>query len=336
MGCRSLLQRILGVRRYGCALGSALPPRVRRALLPILIVAFPASLLAQPSVAFSSPVGSAFTYTKQVDEVNMLFTVTDRKGRLVSDLGGQDFRLLDNHEAPQRIHYFQKQSELPLKVGVLIDISGSVSHRLSFEKRGARIFLKKILRPGIDEAFVAAFDEQPHLLQDLTNNTAGMAGSFDHIKAGGGTRLFDAIIFAAEKLGATREPKVTRRAIVLITDGEDNKSKALLSDAQQAAMRSDTVIFALSTNDVRSDYPKGEAILKLLTQATGGAILPAREDYELNRAFRDIEKTLRSQYAMGYTPAGFEADGSFHAVEIVPRRPGLTVRSRRGYFAAKR
>jgi VWFA-related protein len=129
---------------------------------------------------------------------------------------------------------------------------------------------------------------------------------------------------------------VTRRIIVLITDGEDNKSKALLSDAEHAAIGADTVIFALSTNDVRNEYPKGEAILKLLTQATGGTILRAREEYEFNRAFLDIEKNLRSQYAMGYTPAGFQADGSFHAVQIVPRKPGLTVRCRRGYYAVRR
>jgi Ca-activated chloride channel family protein len=320
-----------GVRRCASVLSSR--THIRAVVLTILAFACPVSVLAQSSIAFTAP-DSMFTYTKQVDEVNMLFTVTDRKGRLVSNLSRQDFRLLDNHETPGRIHYFQKQSELPLKVGVLIDVSASVTHRLAFEKKGARVFLKKILRPGLDEAFVVTFDEQPHLLQDFTSDTAATVDSFSHVKSGGGTRLFDAVIYAAEKLRATRDEKVTRRAIVLITDGEDNKSKALLSDAQQAAIRADTVIFALSTNDVRNDYPKGEAILKLLTQATGGTILPARQEYELNRAFRDVEKMLRSQYAMGYTPAGFQADGSFHAVEIIPHNPALIVRSRRGYYAA--
>ncbi len=309
--------------------------RFLRIFLTMLAVASPAFVFAQPGIAFGGPVDSMFTYTKQVDEVNMLFTVTDHKGRLVSDLSGEDFRLLDNHEVPEKIRYFQKQSGLPLKVGILIDVSASIAHRLSFEKKGARVFLKKILRPGIDEGFVLAFDEETHLLQDFTSDTRALADSFNPVKAGGSTRLFDAVIFAANKLRSAREWKVTRRIIVLITDGEDNRSKALLYDAEQAAIGADTVVFALSTNDLRNEYPKGEAILKLLTQATGGAILRAREEYELHRAFVDIEKTLRSQYVMGYTPAGFLADGSFHAVEIVPRKPGLTVRCRRGYYAVR-
>lgn len=335
MSYRALLHRASSLERPARGCVSPSKPLLG-ILLTILAVASPASIAAQAGMVFGNPVDSMFTYTKQVDEVNMLFTVTDHKGRLVTDLSGEDFRLLDNHEVPEKIRYFQRQSGLPLKVGLLLDLSASITHRLAFEKKGAKVFLKKVLRPGIDEGFVLGFDEETHLLRDFTSDTTALADSFNHVKPGGSTRLFDAVIFAANKLRTARDRKVTRRIIVVITDGEDNRSKALLSDAEHAAIAADTVVFALSTNDVRSDYPKGEAILKLLTQATGGAILRAHEEYELNRAFLDIEKTLRSQYAMGYTPAGFFADGSFHAVEIVPRKPGLTVRCRRGYYAVRR
>jgi VWFA-related protein len=155
-----------------------LAPAFRRIFpifLTILAAASPAVVVAQPGIAFGGPIDSMFTYTKQVDEVNMLFTVTDHKGRLVGDLSGEDFRLLDNHTVPEKIRYFQRQSGLPLKVGILIDVSASVTHRLSFEKKGARVFLKKVLRPGIDEGFVVTFDEQPRLLQDFTSDMSSLA-----------------------------------------------------------------------------------------------------------------------------------------------------------------
>src|SRR5262249_42322098 len=144
---------------YGCRRPHGACNQIVRIMLMILSVASPAALAAQSCLGFSNAMDSMFTYTKQLDEVNVRFTVTDHKGHFVSDLSPDDFRLLDNDEIPEKIRYFQKQSELPLRVGILIDASASIRHRLSFEKKGAKVFLQKILRPNVDEAFVLTFDE---------------------------------------------------------------------------------------------------------------------------------------------------------------------------------
>lgn len=293
--------------------------------------ALEASLLARPPAKDDAE----YTFRKRVDEVNLVFTVTDKKGHLVRDLTADDLELLDNKQAPASLRFFQKQSDLPLRMALLIDTSSSIERRLRFEKRGARMFLKELLRPEIDKAFVASFDERVRVLQDFTNDPELLAKSLNGVKAGGQTVLFDALVVAARKLGEAGNGNVTRRVIVVITDGDENESHALLNDAERAVIGADAVVYALSTNQLVNGYSKGEAVLELLTRATGGSILPAREDGQLKRAFNDLSKTLRSQYALGYSPANFQADGSFHSVELVARKRGYKVRCRRGYFAGK-
>lgn len=233
------------------------------------------------------------------------------------------------------MRFFQKQSDLPLRIALLIDTSSSIEHRLTFEKRGARAFLKEILRPEVDQAFTASFDERVQVLQDFTNDAALLAKSFNPIKAAGQTVLFDALVLAARKLGEAGNGNITRRVIVVITDGEDNASHALLNDAERAVIGADAVVYALSTNNLSYGYPPGEAILELLTRASGGGILPAREEPQLKRAFTDLGRALRSQYALGYSPANFQPDGSFHSVDLISRKQEYKVRCRRGYFAGK-
>lgn len=290
---------------------------------------------ALPAAAPDEP---AFSIIKQVDEVNLMFTVTDSKSRLLSDLSAADLPLLDNHQPPGKIRYFQRQSLLPLRVALLIDASSSIAGRFGFEKKAASIFLKKMLRPGLDQAFLVAFDDDVHLLNDFTDDVLAMQESLNRLKPDGNTALYDAIVFAADKLRTYPEPTVTRRVIIVITDGEDTKHHAILYDAEQAAIRADSVLFALSTNklDPSSRYPRGEAVLDILSRTSGGSILPAHERSEINHAFSSIEKALRSQYVLGYTPAGFKADGSFHTIEILPRKPHLKVQCRRGYYATRR
>jgi VWFA-related protein len=290
------------------------------------------SLLARAPSSNDPP---SYTFTKRVDEVNLIFTVSDKKGHLVKDLTADDLELLDNKEAPAGLHFFQQQSELPLRIALLIDSSASVDHRMKFEKRGARAFLKEILRPEIDQAFVASFDQKVHVLQDFTNDPELLAKSLNAVKAAGETALFDAMALAARKLRETGNWNITRHVIVVITDGEDNESRALLNEAERAVIGSDAVVYALSTNNLATGYSKGEAVLELLTRGTGGSILPAREDGQLKRAFTQLGKMLRSQYALGYSPANFQADGSFHSVELISRKRGYTVRCRRGYFAGR-
>ncbi len=276
------------------------------------------------------------TIAKRVDEVNVIFTVTDSKGRFVSALPASEFDLLDNQKPPRALGYFQTQTELPLRVALLIDLSDSIRGRFKFEQKAASLFLKRILRPTVDQAFVVGFDGKVHLVQDQTSDVEQLATAIHGLKPEGETALYDSIIFACNKLRRNGEARVTRRAIILITDGLDTKSKAILADAEEAAARSDVVIYALSTNNlVEERHPKGDAVLTLMTEPTGGHILPAREEGDLKHAFQEIEKALRSQYAMGYHPADFEADGSFRSIQIRAHKKGLRIQCRKGYFAPK-
>jgi Ca-activated chloride channel homolog len=313
------------------------------AALACIFLSAPRCLLSEQATASvrgdSEPEADGFestglTIAKRVDEVNLVFTVTDSHGKFVSRLPSTDFEFLDNQQNPQSIGYFQQQSNLPLRVGLLIDLSDSVRGRFEFEQKAASVFLKNILRPNIDKAFVVGFDSNVHLVADMTGDNQKLSKAIHGLKSNGETALYDAIIFSADKLRTDTEARVTRRAIILITDGLDTKSTAVLNDAQKAAARAGAVIYALSSNSlIVEKHPKGDAILDSLAFPTGGHILPAREESDLKHAFRQVETALRSQYAMGYRPAEFRLDGSFRSIEIKPRKKKLKVQCRRGYFA---
>ncbi|MBZ5599321.1 MAG: VWA domain-containing protein [Acidobacteriia bacterium] len=298
--------------------------------------------LAQgPSQRFVSPEDlndvqeTGLTISKRVDEVNLVFTVTNSKGHFISNLTAGDLKLMDNHQPPQRIGYFQQQSNLPLRVALLIDLSDSIRGRFEYEKQAAGMFLKRILRPEVDEAFVVGFNGKVNLVQDTTGDVDELAKSIHTLASGGDTALYDAIVFAADKLRSGTESRVTRRAIILITDGMDTASKGIMTDAENATVRAEAVMYALSTNSPLERYPKGDAVLDLLTNPSGGHILPAHEKADLKAAFKNVEEALRSQYALGYHPAGFRLDGSFHPIEILPHKRGLNVQCRKGYFAPR-
>ncbi len=219
-------------------------------------------------------------------------------------------------------------------MALLIDASDSIKHRFQFEQNAASEFLKDIVRPGKDKAFVVSFDGRVHQVHDFSDDVRALAKAVKSIKAGGNTALYDAVIFACNRLRNAPETQITRRAIILITDGMDTASRTFMHDAQEAAARAEVLVFALSTNDLIVDpYPKGEAVLDLLTGPTGGHILPARDESQLTKAFRQIEKALRNQYALGYQPANFDPDGKYRPVEVIPVKHGLKVQCRKGYFA---
>lgn len=283
----------------------------------------------------SGPLPDAMTISKRVDEVSLLFTVTDSKGRFITDLGQQDFQVLDNHLPPESIRLFQQQSDLPLRVGLVIDLSDSISERFKFEKRAAATFLKKVLRPG-DQAFVMGFGDKVVLEQDFTGDAALLSASLQKMKPKGNTSFYDALVLAARKLQQSRQNGPVRRVLIVITDGQDTCSHSILADAEQASTRAEASIFALSTNDVReNNYPKGEAVLDILTKYSGGQILRAREDSQLLKAFSQVDNALRSQYMLAYKPAAFTADGSFREIELLPARHKLRIQCRRGYFAPR-
>lgn len=274
-----------------------------------------------------------YTFTKRVDEVNVVFTVTDSKGRFISDLPASEFQVLDNHLPARKVNYFQQQSNLPLRVALLVDLSDSVRHRFKFEQRAATAFLKKILRPMSDSAFLVGFDAKVHLVQDVTSDPEELGRAINGLQPGGDTALYDAIVYTANKLSSETG---ARRAIILISDGLDTSSRSFFNDAAQALTRSEAAMYALSTNSPDSGrYPKGNAVMDLLTIPSGGHILPAHEESELKRAFAEVEKAIRSQYVVGYCPSDFKSNGSYRKIEILPSKAKLKAQSRRGYYAPR-
>jgi VWFA-related protein len=301
---------------------------------------------APPAVAekaFASPVSpappdlpSTETIRKNVDEVNVVFTVTNAGGQFVSKLSLQDLEVLDNQRPPEKISYFGQQSEMPLRVALLVDLSDSIVNRFNYEKKAAAAFLKKVLRPGVDQAFLVGFGSEVKLLQDFTSDIDKLSQAVRGMKVGGNTKLYDAILFASAKLQRETDTGATRRAIVIISDGVDTFSRGLFYDTTRATLRTQATIYALSTNNVSQDgYTKGEAVLDLLTQPTGGTVLPANTQGEMARAFEKIKEALHSQYVIGYKPAGFQPDGTFRSIKIVPHNRKMVVNCRRGYFAPR-
>lgn len=283
------------------------------------------------SSAFVSPVA---TLSKNVYEVNLAFTVTDKHGHFISNLRADDFHLLDNNQAPERLTFFQQRSDLPLHLAVLIDVSASVKSRFKFETSAATEFLRKILRPGIDKAMIITFNEQVKTVVQPTDRPGRLDKTLSKIRPDGDTALNDAVIYGCNRLRDLTERQITRRAIILISDGVDTLHHASLGQAQQAASRSEVTIFALSTNFSELDLNgKGDAVLRELASASGGVLLPAHDEAHLGSAFRNVEKALRNQYVIAYTPATFMADGSFRAVELKAVKHGLRTSCRKGYYA---
>ena len=307
------------------------------AMFVCLSLAASAQVPSVASVSGSEFLAPAATLSKTVNEVNLAFTVTDKRGRFISNLHPTDFQLLDNHQAPNRLTYFQQRSDLPLHLAMLIDASASVEYRFRFEQNAAIAFLKKMLRPGIDKAFVVAFNDKVKVIQDLTDKTEKLSSALKKVKPEGNTSLYDAVFEASTKLRGTREDQTTRRAIVLISDGVDTVNRTTVKQAEQAAVHGEVMIFALSTNYSDQDpNGGGDAVLKELAEATGGTLLPAHDESTLFAAFRNVEKALRNQYVLAYNPAAFSADGSYRTVEVVPLKHGLRTNCRKGYYARVR
>src|SRR5262249_33477049 len=285
-----------------------------------------------------TPVGNAQdnqsipTVRVRADEVNVVFTVVDKDGRFVKDLKQEQFRILDNKLPPQRITEFHAQTNLPLHVGLLIDASNSIRDRFQFEKDAASEFLYEIIRPKTDLAFVMAFDEVWDVTQDFTGDLDKLRNGVKAIKAGGGTALWDAVYFSCrEKLMKEPARTAVRRAIILVSDGEDNQSRVYRDEALEMAQRSEVIIYTIGTN-LMDAQTKGEDNLKKLAEATGGrAFFPNKLD-DVSAAFAEIQEELRSQYSVSYRPEQFVADGNFRSIQIMADSKKLKVRAKKGYF----
>jgi VWFA-related protein len=273
------------------------------------------------------------TIHKRVDEVNVLFIATDKHGKFVRDLNQGDFSILDDHKPPQSILNFRRETDLPLHLGLLIDVSGSVHSRFEFEQDAATDFLQHTVRLGFDKAFIVGFNQKSQLAQDFTDNVQLLSDGIHRLQDGGGTALYDAIYRACkEKFLSDRPDHPTRKAIVVVSDGEDNQSEVSRAQAIEMAQRAEVIIYAISTDD-SGLILRGDKVLVQLAEATGGRAFFPFKMKDMTHSFAAIEDELRSQYVVSYKPADFDADGRYRSIEISALKKDLQVRARKGYFA---
>src|SRR6266404_3448684 len=245
------------------------------------------------------------TITKTVNEVNVVFTVTDRHGRYVKDLAKGDFSVLDDSKPAAEIRSFHNETDLPLQVGLLVDASNSVRDRFTFEQEAAIEFLNQTVRPRYDKAFVVGFDVTPEVTQDFTDNTESLSRGVRALRPGGGTALYDALYFASrDKLLKEQQSGPVRRAIILLTDGDDNMSHVTREEAIDMAQRADVIVYTISTNITGARHA-GDKGLERIADATGGRAFFPFQLRDVSDAFLSIQEELRSQYAVAYKPADF-------------------------------
>jgi Ca-activated chloride channel homolog len=298
--------------------------------------AAPAKLTSSPSQSqqqAQSDEDSATTITKTVNEVNVVFTVTDKHGRYVKNLAKADFSILDDSK-PAEPRSFHNETDLPLQVGLMVDASNSVRDRFKFEQEAAIEFLNQTVRPKYDKAFVVGFDVTPEVTQDFTDNTEALSRGVRALRPGGGTAMYDALYFACrDKLLKEQQTGPVRRAIILLTDGDDNMSHVTREEAIDMALRADVIVYTISTNVTGSRHA-GDKVLERIADATGGRPFFPFQLNDVANAFVEIQDELRSQYALSYKPADLRNDGRYHTIEILAQNhKNLRVRSRRGYYA---
>jgi Ca-activated chloride channel homolog len=290
------------------------------------------SALSAAGVDESEPM---LTIKARVDEVNVLFIATDRHGKFVRNLNEADFSILDDHKPVQSILNFRRETDLPIELGLLMDVSGSVQGRFGFEKEAAVGFLQHIIRPGYDRAFIVGFNKDSHLTQDFTDKVPLLAAGVERLSNGGGTALYDAVYKACQdKLLREQFDHPVRKAIIVVSDGEDNQSEHTRAQAIEMAQRAEVLIYAISTDD-SGLILRGDKVLEDLASATGGRAFFPYKMKDITHSFASIEDELRSQYAVSYKPSDFDADGRYRSIEITTLKKDLQVRARRGYYAPK-
>jgi Ca-activated chloride channel homolog len=299
---------------------------------------------AEPSSSSSSssstnqepPDENAPTIRRFVNEVNVVFTVIDKHGHYVKDLKKNDFKVIDDNAPAAEIRSFHSETDLPLQVGLLVDASNSVRDRFKFEQEAAIEFLNQTVRPKYDKAFVVGFDVTPEVTQDFTDDTEALSRGVRLLRPGGGTAMYDALYFACRDKLLKEQPlqdRPVRRAIILLSDGDDNQSHVSREEAIEMAQRAEVIVYTISTN-VTGSRQRGDKVLERIADATGGRAFFPFQITDVANAFAEIQDELRSQYALSYKPADFKSDGRYHTIEIMAQNhKNLRVRSRRGYYA---
>jgi VWFA-related protein len=267
-----------------------------------------------------------------VNEVSVVFTVTDKHNHYVKDLTRKDFAVLDDQQPVVNVRSFRRETDLPLQVGLLVDASNSIRDRFKFEQESAIEFLNQTIRPKYDRAFVIGFDVAPELTQDFTDKTELLARGVRAMRPGGGTAMYDALFYACrDKLLKSPQASSVRRAIILLSDGDDNSSHVTRDEAIEMALRANTIVYTISTN-----FPSGgggDKVLRRIAEATGGRAFEPFQLSEVANAFAQIQDDLRSQYELSYRPENFAHDGRYRSIAITALHKGLKVRSRNGYYA---
>ena len=273
--------------------------------------------------------------TLDVSRVNMLFTVSDKKGRFITDLTKDDFDVFESKK-PQSIIEFAAESDLPLRLAILIDTSNSIRERFRFQQEAATAFIDGTVRPREDRALVVSFDTAAELVTDLTDNIPTLEKAIQGLRPGGGTSMYDAIFFACrDKLMQDQPLYKFRRAMVILSDGEDNQSRYTRDQALEMAQKADVTIYTISTNITHIETD-GDKVLRYFAAETGGQVFFPFKASDLNQSFENISNELRHQYNIFYRPEPLKTDGLYHPVDIrVKGRKDLIVRARKGYYAPK-
>jgi Ca-activated chloride channel family protein len=279
---------------------------------------------SQPEAKFSSG----------VTQVNVLFTVTDKKGRFVTDLTVNDFEVIENKK-PQFIQQFTAESDLPLRMAMLIDTSNSIRDKFRFEQQAAIRFMNDVIRPRDDRMMLISFDSSAEVVSDLTNNMEALEKGVNAMRPAGGTSLYDAIYLASERLTREQPREKFRRAMIVITDGEDTQSRYTRDQALEMAQKADTVIYAISPDITRAGSEGGD-LLKYLASETGGVAFFPFHVEDLDQSFENVANELRHQYNIFYHPDPLKTDGLYHPIEVhVKTHKDLIVKAKKGYYAPK-
>ncbi len=283
----------------------------------------------------SPPVpAGAWTIRTSVDQVTLFFTVSNH-GHMVNDLELSKIRILDDNKPPEKIEQFVPQSKLPLRLALLVDTSGSVVDRFSFEKRAAAKFVEKMLSGASDLGFIAGFSEDTIVTQDFSADPAELGKGIEKLANGGGTALFDAVALACRKLAAYPESDRVARVLVILSDGEDNSSHTSLKQSIQIAERTGVTIYTVSTRQDRGDKTDADRVLEVLAQRSGGEAMFPGDLLTLGKSFDKLRDLIRSRYFVAYKPADFQPNGSYRAISVTAEKDGkrLQVRVRKGYNA---
>lgn len=311
----------------------ARPPVAAGAQAPATTPGAPAPTVSGPQQGGTDDEANT-TFKVQVNEVNLIFAVTDKHGRFVTGLRQENFGLLDDGKPPIAVVGFRQQTNLPLRVGVMIDTSSSIRSRFQFEQDSAIEFFLQTMHRN-DRAFVEGFDIQTNLAQDFTNSVDALNQGIRKLRPGGGTALYDSLYKTCrDQMLTLRDDLAVRKVLILLSDGDDNYSRAELSDAIKMCQRSETIVETISTN-LSPTKDKGDETLKVISDATGGqAFYPTKlEDVAIG--FRNIEQELRSQYSLQYRPANLIDNGAFRTIYLQALDPRYKVRASKGYFAPR-